>query len=251
MSLNGSRPRRRILHSSDLHLEQLHDLGCHSLDMLVDVGIMAAVDFVVICGDFFDSNRVKDDLVRFAVGHLKRMSVDTIIVPGNHDCLVPDSVYNRTELWKDASNVKILRDVQGETVDLPHLGISVWGKPLDTYGDGEAPLGGMPKPERNGHWHIAVAHGYFLGPKGRPWASFQITTEEIVASGRDYIALGDSHAFDCVASEPVKAYYSGSPCSGTDTVAIVDLSESEGVQVARYSLRELEVQQKRYPGSYA
>lgn len=241
MASNGGRPRRRILHTSDLHLEKLNDLGCQSLDMVVDLGIMTGVDLVLICGDFFDSNRVSDDVVRFAVEHLKRVSVDTVIVAGNHDCLVPDSVYNRAGLWKDAANVRIPRRVEGETLELPHLGISLWGKSLDTYGDGEAPLAGVPKPQEDGQWHIAAVHGYFLGPQGRPWASFQITTEEIIASCRDYIALGDSHAFACVNSEPVKAYYSGSPSSGTGTVAIVDLDETEGVQVTAYSLNELEV----------
>lgn len=241
MKAKDGRPPRRILHTSDLHLEQLDDPGCQSLEIIVDVGIMAGVDLVVICGDFFDSNRVSDDVVRFAVDCLKRVSVDTVIAAGNHDCLVPGSVYGRAGLWSRAANVRILKGGQGETIALPRLGISLWGKSLDSYGDGEAPLSGIPEPQVNGNWHIAAVHGYFLGPQGRPWASFQITAEDIIASRRDYVALGDAHAFACVNDGQVKAYYSGSPSSGSGTVAIVDLAESEGVQVTPYSLRELEV----------
>lgn len=240
---DGSRVPRRLLHTSDLHLELLNDRGCRSLDMVVDIAIMTNVDLVIIAGDFFDSNRVKDDVVSFAKEHLQRVSVDTVILPGNHDCLVPDSVYNRVKLWNGATNVRVLRALEGETLALPHLGISVWGKPLASYGGDAGPLAGMPQPQRDGQWHIAVAHGYFMGPQARSWASFHVTTEEIIASYRDYVALGDSHAFSCVNNEPVKAYYPGSPSSGTETVAIVDLVEGTGTQVTCYSLPYL------FPGS--
>ena len=236
----GSRAPRRLLHTSDLHLDSLNDIGCRSLDIVVDIAIMIKVDLIVICGDFFDSNRVKDDVVRFAVEQLRRADVDTVIVAWNHDCLVPESVYNRVGLWTGASKVRILRASEGETWVLPHLGISVWGKPLDTYADGVSPLAGIPAPPRDGGWHIAIAHGYFMGPQSRPWAGFQITTEEIVASRRDYVALGDMHAFACVNDGPVKAYYSGSPSSGSETVAVVDFEEKTGVQVTCYPLRELD-----------
>lgn len=216
----------------------LDDSGCRGLEAVVDLAVTADVDLMVICGDFFDSNRVKDDVVRFAVQELQRADVETVIVAGNHDCLVAESVYNRVEPWTGASKVRILRGLDGETLVLPHLGISVWGKPLATYGDGAAPLEGMPPSQEDGRWHLAVAHGYFMGPQSRPWASFHITSEEIAASRRDYVALGDSHAFACVSGGPVKAYYSGSPCSGTETVAIVDLDDRTGVRVTRRCLRE-------------
>lgn len=238
---NGRRAKRRLLHTSDLHLELLDDSGCRSLKLVVDLAIKTNADLVVIAGDLFDSNRVSDDVVTFAVQHLRRLSVDAIIAPGNHDCLVPDSVYNRMYLWDDATNVRIFRALEGETLAFPDLGISVWGKPLASYGDDVGPLEGIPQPQRDGQWHIAVAHGYFMGPQSRPWASFHITTEEIIRSCRDYVALGDSHAFGCVCSGPVNAYYCGSPSSGTGTVAIVDLMDGTEVQVACYSLRELEV----------
>ncbi len=238
----GSRTSRRLLHTSDLHLDSLNDIGCRSLKRVVDIAITTKVDLIAICGDFFDSNRVKDDVVRFAVEQLQRADVDTVIAAGNHDCLVPESVYNRAELWTGASKVRILRASEGETWVLPHLGISVWGKPLDTYGEGESPLAGILPPNGDGGWHIAVAHGYFRGPQSRPWVGFQVTTEEIVASRRDYVALGDMHAFTCINDGPVKAYYSGSPSSGTETVAIVDFEERTGVQVTPYPLHE--------PGAY-
>ncbi len=206
------------------------------MEALVDVSIGANVDLVLIAGDFFDSNRVENNVVSFVTEQLLRLYAHVVILAGNHDCLVPGSIYDRTEMWKGATNVHILREPEGETLKFPGLGISVWGKPAISYGDDGAPLGGMPQPRQEGQWHVAIAHGYFCGPGGRSWASFQITAEEIIASGQDYIAMGDSHAFTCVCSEPTKAYYSGSPSYATQSVAIIDLAENTGVQVTRYPI---------------
>lgn len=233
----GSKTQRRVLHTSDLHLEWLDDKGCRSLKLVADLAIKNKADLVIVAGDFFDSNRVSDNVVRFAVEQLRRLSVDVVILPGNHDCLVPDSVYSRGDLWSGAPMVRIFRAGEGETIAPPDLGISVWGKPLTSYGGETRPLAGMPEPQRDGQWHIAVAHGYFLDPQGRSWASFPITVDDIATSRRDYIALGDSHAFRCVYSREVEAYYCGSPSSGTETVAIVDLEEGTGVEVSCYSLK--------------
>jgi len=229
-----SRARRRILHTSDLHLTFLGDKACHSLASLVDLAIKTEVDLVVVAGDLFDHNRVSDNLVSFVVEQLKRLPVDVAILPGNHDCLAPDSVFERFDLWKNCANVRVFRAHKGEILDLPDLGVSLWGKPIDSYKNDVLPLAGIPCPQANGQWNIAVAHGYYVDSEPPLFPSYHIAREEIVASGWDYIALGHVVTFRCVCQEPA-AYYCGSP-SLFDTVAIVDLTEKMGVQVTCYSL---------------
>ena len=193
------------------------------------------MDLVIVAGDLFDHNRVDDNLVSFVVEQLKRLPVSVAILPGNHDCLIPDSVFNRAALWQNCANVRVFRAFLGETLDLPDLGVSLWGKPIDSYAHNVRPLAGIPWPQRNGHWHIAVAHGYYVSVEPPLFPSYHITREEIVTSGWDYIAMGHLITFGCVCNGPVKAYYCGSP-SVSGTVAIVDLAEKTGVQVTCYSL---------------
>ncbi len=221
---------RRILHTSDLHLLTLGDSACHSLEALVDLASQTKVDLVIIAGDLFDHSRVDDSLVSFAAEQLQRLPVDVAILPGNHDCLVPGSALERVELWENCANVRVFRAPDGGTLDLPGLGISLWGKSMDSYVHDVRPLAGMPQPQKNGQWHIAVAHGYYVDSEPSLFPSYNITHEEIATSGWDYIALGHMVTFRCVCDEPVKAYYSGSP-SLSGTVAIVDLDEETGVQV--------------------
>jgi len=236
--VNGSRrARRRILHTSDLHLVSPGDKPSRSLTSLVDLAIRAEVDLLVFAGDLFDHNRVDDELVIFAASQLRRVPVNAVILPGNHDCLMSDSVYEREILWQDCANVRVLRDPEGERLDFPYLGISLWGKPIMSYDDDVLPLAGAPQPPQNGHWNIAVAHGFYASGESPSFRSYHITEQEIVTSGYDYIALGHIASFRCVCEEPVKAYYSGAPTI-SGTVSIVELSEETGVQVTPYSLSD-------------
>lgn len=226
---------RRILHTSDLHLTSLGDRACHSLEAMVELASKTKVDLVIVAGDLFDHNRVDDNLVSFVAEQMQRLPVYVAILPGNHDCLVPDSVYHRVECWQGAINVRVFRAPQGETLDLPGLGVSLWGKAIVSHDGDIQPLAGIPRPRRKGQWHIAVAHGYYVGTEPPLFPSYHITEGEIASSGWDYIALGHYPVFRCVCNEPVKACYCGSP-SISDTVAVIDLAEETGVQVTRYSL---------------
>ena len=225
----------RILHTSDLHVEELNDKACRRLEALVKLSSDARVDLVIIAGDLFEHNRVSDDLVIFVAEQLKRMPAYIIILPGNHDCLVPGSVFEKTNLWKNCTNVRIFREPKGEILTLPLLRVSLWGKPIDSYEHDVRPLAGIPRPKNTGYWHIAVAHGYYVDTERPVFPSYHIYEEEVAGCGWDYIALGHLITFGCVVEEPVKACYCGS-ASLTDTVAIVDFAEEAGVQVTRYSM---------------
>ena len=222
---------QRILHTSDLHLCSLGDDACHSLEALIDTAIRAKVDLTIVAGDLFDHNNVDGKLVRFTVEQLQRLKVPTVILPGNHDCLCPDSVYNRPDFSKGFADIHVFKAMDGETFVFPDLRVSVWGKPHVYLPDVDyEPLAGIPQRSREGKWHIAAAHGYYVSTKDDLLRSFQITHEQIVTSARDYVALGHCVAFTCICNEPVKAYYSGS-ASMCRTAALVDLVEQAGVQV--------------------
>jgi len=196
MMVGAGRIQRRILHTSDLHLDSLANSSCHSLEALVSLANQANVDLVIIAGDLFDHNRVDDSLVSFVVEQLQRLPVYAVILPGNHDCLVSDSVFERAGLWENCTNIRVFRTPHGETLDLPDSGdITMGENPLGYYEACAQPLDGdTNKPEKNGHWHIAVAHGYYVDSEPPLFPSYHITKEEIVTSGYDYNRPGSYYA---------------------------------------------------------
>lgn len=226
---------RRLLHTSDLHLESLEHESCHDFHSLIIAARQVEADLVVIAGDLFDSQRVRDNLIRFVVEELRRLTAQVVILPGNHDCLTPLSAYARSTIWEDSPNIRIFRSPDGETVKFPDLGIALWGKPSTSYDQDMLPLEGIPQPEGNGGWNIAVAHGFYVG-NDQPFSpGYQITHREIVESGRDYIALGHVPVFNVICHEPVLACYSGSP-QVSGGFLIVDLGEETGIKLSRYSV---------------
>ena len=201
---------------------------------MITAATQTKADVVIIAGDLFDSERIKDDLISFVVEALKRLPMYVVILPGNHDCLTPASAYGGSSIWEDCPNIRIFRKPEGETVKLPELGITLWGKPQTSYEEEIAPLDGIPRPAGDGCWNIAVAHGLYIGDE-EPYApGGQITHREIVASGWDYIALGHVPVFKVLCREPAVACYSGPPSTDSGCL-IVDLSEEGGIILSRYS----------------
>lgn len=230
----------RILHTSDIHLTAPGDRACHSLKALADLVIRSDVSLVIIAGDLFDHNQVGDDLVAFAVNQLRRFPVPAIILPGNHDCLAPNSVYYRDHLWEDTGKAHVIKAVEGELLEFTGLGLTLWGRPIASYLDTcREPLCGIPPPDGNGNWHIAIAHGWCFDydsvilPSGLP-----LPEDEAIAARWDYLALGHFANFKCVCADPVKAYYcdSASWSYPQSTVNIVDFTVEAGARITRLPL---------------
>jgi DNA repair exonuclease SbcCD nuclease subunit len=225
----------KVLHTSDLHLEFPGDRGCECLRGVVNLALEEEVDMLISAGDLFDHGRVEDEVVSFAVEQLKRLNVPVILLPGNHDCLISGSAYDREALWENSSHIQLITEPEGEMLELPELGISIWGKSIASLEENMRPLEGIPRPVKNGDWYIALAHGYFVDNRRGVFPSYHITEEEITNCGWDYIAMGHIPLFRCVCAGPVKAYYSGSPTI-TGGVAMIELSRKKGVNVSQCPL---------------
>jgi hypothetical protein len=145
-----------------------------------------------------------------------------VVLPGNHDCLVPHSIWRRVEV---PANVTVLMADEGEAVSLAELDLDVWGRPHPDFDD-LRPLDGLP-PRGTHRWQVAMAHGHMvLGPDDTRRA-YQIDPEQIAASDRDYVALGHWDVPRDMTVGGVTAAYSGS-ASRNGVCALVTLSLAGG-----------------------
>jgi DNA repair exonuclease SbcCD nuclease subunit len=188
----------RILHASDLHLDETGE-SAEALARTVQAANELDVDLVLLVGDTFDTNRTAEPTLALFVGLVSQVRAPVIVLPGNHDPCVDDSVYSRMEL---PAHVTVLRDADGESVELPRLGIDLWGRPHSSYSDYQ-PLGGLPRRGRQ-PFQVALAHGHLVQFPEDRHRSYLITSEEIAASERDYIALGHRRAGRRVTVTPVR-----------------------------------------------
>ncbi|MBN1662076.1 MAG: metallophosphoesterase [Deltaproteobacteria bacterium] len=229
------KPNRRLLHTSDLHIQSFDDPSCRDFEALSAAADSTGADIVIIAGDLFDHHLINDDLIAYVVENLSRLKAPVVILPGNHDCLEARSPYLRHGLWEECPNIHIFRSPKGETLHFHDLGIALWGKPITSYNEDIIPMAGIPGRNGDGLWHIAVAHGFYVNDEQDLSRSYLITHEEIVNSAWDYVALGHMNLFNCICTDPVTACYSGSPAI-SGGVAIVDLIDGKGIAVSRYVL---------------
>ena len=217
METTGDR-KLTFLHTADVHLDS-RPAGAaqpprvyRAFEAIIDRALGANVDLVLIAGDLFDHNRVADETVTFAQSQLRRLHCPAVILPGNHDCLHPNGIYHRHDFSAACDNVRIITELDGQTMAFPELDLVVWGRAMETHEPAFRPLANIPaRHARPARWHVAMAHGFFYEDFETPERSSPILAAEIRQTGWDYVALGHKHVMADHSQGSVVAWYPGTP----------------------------------------
>jgi DNA repair protein SbcD/Mre11 len=210
----------KLIHTSDVHLESdtfgsgangdhFRSKVRRAFSGVIELANRQSSDLLLIVGDLFDSSRVSDEALRFALDEIGRARMPVIMIPGNHDAHDERSIY--AGLSNDAlpGNLHLILEPEGRTIEFPELATRIWGRALVEHSPEYRPLSGMPEPHPD-KWNIALAHGFYT-EDGETNRSSPITSAEIEASAYDYIALGHVHVFGDVSRGGTRAFYCGTP----------------------------------------
>ena len=246
-AMPSSRRPLRVLHTADVHLDgdgggspgqqaAHRERGRRVFQRIVDLALTDTVDLLLIAGDLFDHNRVPDETLAFVRAELDRLRQPVVILPGNHDALCTNAIYDRHHFTAGASHVHVIRRLNGETIEFPELNAIVWGRGMEEHDPAFQPLAHIPGRDDR-RWCLAMAHGFFYGERQRPERSSPIFADEVRDTGWDYIALGHHHVQTDVSQGGVAACYAGAPViewgdgHPDGTVLRIDLSAEDGVRV--------------------
>lgn len=228
-----------LVHSSDVHLDHdSEDRGTGDstryLAAVFQAALDASADLVLLAGDTFESNRQPPEFVDRVAAMLAEAPAPVVLLPGNHDPLVPDTLYRRIQEAK-IGLLHILGLTHDELVAFDALDLEIWGRAHRDYND-MIPFESVR--DRSRRWHIAMGHGHYeplpdRSQRARP--SWLIGDAELAATGADYIALGHWNRAVRVGGDSVLAHYSGSP-DLAKSVNVVRLSASGGVGVQAAAL---------------
>ena len=228
-----------IVHSSDLHIEHDYSPRSHARE---GTGVLSAVlsaarewkaDVLVLAGDTFDSHRLPVELVERAADLISAAGLPIVLLPGNDDPVVSNSIYAHRAI-SGAANLHVIGVTHEEAVLFDDLDLEVWGRAHHGYGD----MIPLERPrQRSTRWQVALAHGHYVplpdrATRLRP--SWLIGDEELAATSADYIALGHWNR-PAVVGTVKKAYYCGSP-GYAGSVNLVRLTAMGGVEVQRTKL---------------
>ena len=113
-----------FVHSSDLHVDEHRRVasrggdGTAGLRSVLATARVLGADVVVLAGDTFESNQLGPAIVTRAAALLTEAGMPVVILPGNHDPALADSVFIRGG-FGGIPNVSILGVTHDQAVPFP------------------------------------------------------------------------------------------------------------------------------------
>jgi exonuclease SbcD len=222
----------RIIHTADVHLGARHDdLGEQASAQrerqfaafvaTIDLAIAEKVDLVLVAGDLFDSNVQPRRSVERVAAQLKRLvaaKIRTVILPGTHDAYDRSSIYRAYDLKSLAGStpdddwVTVLTSAR-RGIHIGACDVVVHGPVFPTKKAPHSPMQDIDVAGQKGRatWHVGIVHGAIAIPGKTDRDDVVITTDEIGASGLDYLALGHWHSMQQAKAGGVTYAYAGAP----------------------------------------
>jgi len=216
----------RFLHTSDWQLGMTRHFlsegaqeryGQARFDAIRTMGRVAKdqnCQFMLVCGDAFESNLVDRKTVARAMEALKEVSVPVFILPGNHDPLNAASVYrSSTFIERKPSQVQVIEAAEPikvaegvELVGAPWMSKRPVANPIEDAINALAPATGVTR--------ICMGHGAVdtLTPDRESAGIISVSALER-AIGEEkihFVALGDRHSLTKVGGGD-RIWYSGTP----------------------------------------
>jgi DNA repair exonuclease SbcCD nuclease subunit len=221
----------RLLHTADVHLGARHaDLGDAAVAQRerqfaafrasVDLALAEHVDLFLVAGDLFDSNTQPRRSVERVAAELARLveaRIRVVLIPGTHDVYDRSSIYRAYDLPALAGSrpgddyVTVLTP-ERPWVHLPSLDAVVHGPVFATKRAPHSPLldvAAVAAPAAA--WKVCLLHAAIAIPGRTDNDEVVITTDEIGASGLDYLALGHWHSAQIAKVKGVTYAYAGAP----------------------------------------
>ncbi|CAM3438898.1 metallophosphoesterase family protein [Tsukamurella hominis] len=213
----------RFLHTADWQLGMTrHFLDADAqarftdarLDAISRLGAVAAerdAEFVVVCGDVFEDNRLAPAVVARSLDRIAAIGCPVYLLPGNHDPLDAASIYT-SEVFRRhrPANVVVL---ESPGVHEVRPGVELLAAPWFSKHPAGDPLTeavAAAAPPAAGVIRVAVGHGGTLpvGARDQRLIDVAALSERIAAGELRYVALGDRHS---VTEVVPGVWYSGAP----------------------------------------
>ena len=187
------------------------------IDAIRRIGSLAVeerCDFVVVCGDVFETNQVSRQVVVRALGAMAATpEVTFYLLPGNHDPLDAASVYRSPTFGRHRpANVVVLEG--SEPVEVAP-GVELVAAPwFNKYPLADLVAGACEGLEPTGAIRIVAGHGALdtFSPDPDHPALISVTglEERLAAEAIHYVALGDRHSTTEV-GQSERIWYAGAP----------------------------------------
>lgn len=191
------------------HAPILAEARLQAVERLAMLAVEHDVAAVLVAGDVFDAQTVTDRTLRRLFNALAGYAGPWIMIPGNHDAALAESVWTRARRL-DAIPANVHPLLTPEVALFAEQGFAVLPAPLTqrhTHGDLTAWFDQAATPP--GLLRIGLAHGCVQGLLAEDIDSANpIAADRAASAALDYLALGDWHGTRVI---DARTAYSGTP----------------------------------------
>lgn len=215
----------KFIHAADLHLdtpfqgleqtskklaEKLRAAPFESLANIVDQALAEMVDFVLLAGDLYNTQRVNIKAQSLFIDQLDRLDeagIPVFLIRGNHDFLTEDA---ETLSLPFPSNVyTYFEKVQTHVVEMKSgERVAVTGFSYNKQWIFERKIAEYPKRRTDVDLHIGMLHGSLEGMQTTEGNYAPFSVGELRGKNYDYWALGHIHQREKLSENP-PVYYAG------------------------------------------
>lgn len=184
--------------------QRVREQRLDSARRVVEAANEQAADFIIVAGDTFEDNAVDRVLVQKVADILGKFFGPVYIISGNHDPLVPGSVWEHAA-WNSHDNLHVISEAQRIERD----DCTIYPCPLFEK-HGLADPTAWIEASDNPMISIGIGHGTVEGVS-QTETDFPIARNAAARSGLDYLGLGHWHSYAAYpdADENVRMAYSG------------------------------------------
>lgn len=180
-----------------------------AVEHLASLAVEEQVDAVLVAGDIFDAQTLTDRTLHRTFQALAAFEGPWIMLPGNHDAALAESVWSRAaRIGAIPDNVRLL--ITPEVHLMEEISAAILPAPLtqrQTYEDLSTWFDSADTPE--GFLRIGLAHGSVEGQLPDAIDSPNpIAADRAARACLDYLALGDWHGLKQIGQ---RTWYSGTP----------------------------------------
>ena len=170
---------------------------------VIEVATAHRADFIIVAGDTFEDNAVDRVLVQQVADILGSFAGPVYIISGNHDPLVPGSVWTHPA-WKSYENLHLLTEPQPVEI----AGATLYPCPLFEKYSLKDPTRWINATDDR-QIAIGIGHGTVEGVQSE--LDYPIARDAAARAGLDYLGLGHWHSFASYESADgaIRMAYSG------------------------------------------
>ena len=242
MTFHGFKEKSRIMMEDD-RLEVIEAIGEYANTP------SNGIDFILVCGDMFETPRVSETLVKKTFKKIERVNKPVYVLAGNHEWNGSEYMFEtKYFLENKPKNLHVLKAGINSVEGIP--GVEIVAAPLEGKVD-EIDLvkAQLDLLEPTNNIRIMAGHGSIdlIMPAGARKDLIAIATIEKALADKkiNYVAMGDRHSTTKVGDTGL-VWYSGAPEPTSFTedeqrnILVVDLKDGEKAKVEKVEVGQWE-----------